>query len=189
MKKFLLIAAFATLLTMARVFALTPSEWRFHQSIEIEKAGPARILLPLETLDKLAPDLRDLRVVDAAGKELSFAIVVDPRIDAPPNGEWRALSLPAKMRLDEARHETVVTIATGTNVRVASIKLQIPDTTEYTVPARLEISDDGREWESIDEDWTLFRRNRADGSASDKRDSHDLEKERNASLDMLGYKN
>ena len=180
MKKLPLIAALAALLTMARAFALTPSEWRFHQSIEIEKAGPARILLPLETLDKLAPDLRDLRLVDASGKELSCATAVIPWIDAPPVGECRALSLPVEMRLDEARRKTVVTITTGTDAPVESVRLLIPDTIEYTVAARLEISDDGQAWESLGDGWPILRRNRADGTTAFTGGSFVLKKMRKA---------
>jgi len=158
MKKLPLIAALAALLTMARAFALTPSEWRFHQSIEIERSGLMQILLPLETLDKLAPDLRDLRLVDAEGKELSYSTFVAPWVDGFSEGKWLSLDLPVEMRLDEARHQTVVTFETGTDALVTRIGLEIPDRRDYTVAARLEISNDGREWESLGDGWPLFRR-------------------------------
>ena len=180
MKKLPLISALAALLATTGALALTPSEWRFRQSLEIEKTGPVRILLPLETLDKLASDLRDLRLVDSEGRELSCALVTERRSGIPSEGAWRELRLPVEMRLDEARRETVVTIATGTNALVGSVRLQIPDTTDYTVAARLEISNDGREWESLGGGWPLFRRSQAGGFAAVRGDMFTLRKERRA---------
>jgi hypothetical protein len=60
--------------------------------------------------------------------------------------------------VDPAKKEVVVTIETGTDARLDSVELLIPDRSDYLLPARVEISDDGRAWETLASGLALFRR-------------------------------
>ena len=59
----------AALLHPALLGAMTPSEWRFSQAIEVSTTGLVRVNVPVETLDAARPDLADVRIVDSGGRE------------------------------------------------------------------------------------------------------------------------
>jgi len=62
-----LVAAF---LFARSVDALAPNEWRFSQAIDVPANGLIRINLPAETFDASRPDLGDVRILEAAGREV-----------------------------------------------------------------------------------------------------------------------
>ena len=72
--------------------------------IFVEGSGLARLVLPAEVLAELRPDLSDLRVFDADGRELAF--VVDP---GPPSGSEleREVRRPARVVSVEREIEQV----------------------------------------------------------------------------------
>ncbi|MDR2674811.1 MAG: DUF3999 domain-containing protein [Opitutaceae bacterium] len=151
------LCAACILCTGAACLALEPAGWQYRQAFDIGRGGPARIPLPAGTLDGAQPDLRDLRVLAPDGAELPYAL---PRLPAAREaGETtRTLHRAAALQVNRAEKEIVVTIETGTDERLDSVEPLIPDTSDYLLPARVEISGDGRAWETLADRLALFRR-------------------------------
>ncbi|MDR1011723.1 MAG: DUF3999 domain-containing protein [Opitutaceae bacterium] len=144
-------------------FALDPAEWQFRQTFDIDRAGPVRIAAPADTLGAAQPDLRDLRILSPDGAELPCAFLKLPAARAAYE-TTKTLHRTAALELNAAKKELAVTIKTGTDERLESAELLIPDTTDYLLPARVEISGDGRTWETLARGQALFRRGRGQGS-------------------------
>ena len=56
------------------VYALTPNQWQFRQTIEVQAPGLVQVDLSAETINIARPDLSDVRIVDVGEKELPFLI-------------------------------------------------------------------------------------------------------------------
>src|SRR5205814_8996082 len=54
------------------VYAWTPNQWQFRQTIEVPAPGLVQVDLAAETINIARPDLTDVRIVDAGEKELPF---------------------------------------------------------------------------------------------------------------------
>jgi hypothetical protein len=159
MKKLLPSIAFSFSICAAGVtgFALDPAEWQFRQTFDIDRAGPVRIAAPADTLGTAQPDLRDLRILSPDGTELPCAFLKLPTARAAYE-TTKTLHRTAALELNAAKKELAVTIKTGTDERLESVELLIPDTTDYLLPARVEISGDGQTWETLASGQALFRR-------------------------------
>ena len=59
--------------------AFTPSQWQYRKEISVQQTGYLRLNLDAEAFAGLQGDLRDLRVVTAAGTEVPFQQVVERR--------------------------------------------------------------------------------------------------------------
>lgn len=132
--------------------------WRYQQPFDIAGAGPVRVALPLETLDRLQPDLRDLRIVDAKGAELPYAALELPKARAAYE-TTASVRRPVSLQINSAKKEITAIIATETNAPLDSVELRIADTADYMLPARVEISDDGDVWRVVATGRAIFRRN------------------------------
>jgi hypothetical protein len=97
----------AALLSAESLAAMTPSEWRFSQAIDVPAAGLVRVSVPAETLDAARPDLADVRITDSAGREVPYLI------DRPmPRRESALRSKELRTALEPAT--TRSTLTTGT---------------------------------------------------------------------------
>jgi hypothetical protein len=97
--------------------ALTPNQWQYRQSLVAPASGLVHIQLPAETLNIARPDLSDLRIIDAAEKEVPFLI------DQPlpqPESTVRAKDFRAEL----APAETRLLITTGTDSTIAGVVLE-----------------------------------------------------------------
>jgi hypothetical protein len=56
------------------VYALTPNQWQFRQTIQVPAPGLVQVDLSVETINIARPDLSDVRIVDAGEKEVPFLI-------------------------------------------------------------------------------------------------------------------
>jgi hypothetical protein len=56
------------------VNAISPNEWQFRQNLEVRASGLNRVDLPLSTLDAARPNLEDLRIIDASGREIPYLV-------------------------------------------------------------------------------------------------------------------
>jgi hypothetical protein len=161
MKKLLSSVAFSFSICAASVtgFALEPDGWQFRQAfdIDLDRTGPVRIAVPADTLGGAQAGLRDLRILSPDGAELPYAFLKLPAARAAYE-TTETLHRAAALELDSTKKELAVTIKTGTDERLESVELLIPDTTDYLLPARVEISGDGRSWETIARGQALFRR-------------------------------
>jgi len=125
-----------------------PPAWKNAQPVTLTQPGLVRFSVPLDTLDAARPGLDDLRIHDAAGREVPFDL------DRPVQ---RAV-LTAAPRKFASRIEgasTVVLIETGQTQPVVGITLQTPGR-DFLKPVRVEGSSDGRLWATIVDGQPVF---------------------------------
>jgi hypothetical protein len=132
-----------------RCVALTPTEWQHRQTLNVPAAGLVRVDLTAASFDAAGPGQEDLRVIDASGREL--ALLLD-RPPVPAAAEFRAASFDVRV----AEGSTQITVATGTRKKLASVVLETPSPF-FLRAARIEVSDDGAAWTTLDEGIPLFR--------------------------------
>jgi hypothetical protein len=151
---------FTTLLFAGRapVRAFDATAWRYQQAFEVAQAGGAmRVALPPETLDRLQPDLRDLRIVGADGAEVPYTVLELPTARAAAT-TLVMMRRPVSLRIDMEKKEVIATIVTETDAPLDTVALFIADTRDYMLPARLEISENGDVWQTLATGLALFRR-------------------------------
>jgi len=141
--------------------AIEPTQWQYRQPIDITHPGPLRISLPLDTIGRAQPDLRDLRILAPDGTELPYAILEVPT-ERPPYKIPGVTLTPRAFSATIDYDKTVILIDTGTNKPIDSVQLDIADTTDYTKPARVEVSDDKQHWTLVAKGVPLFRRGRGE---------------------------
>lgn len=130
--------------------ALTPDQWQYRQSVVAPASGLVEIQLPAETLNFARPDLSDLRIIDAAEKEVPFLI------DQPmpqPESTVRARDFRAEL----APAETRLLITTGTDSTVAGVVLEASGGSTFIKAARVEGSSDQKDWRVLASGAPLFR--------------------------------
>src|SRR5689334_1089654 len=62
-----------SLLTTAHA-AITPTEWRFRQTVPVEARRVSKLMVPAATFDAADASLSDLRLVNASGDEVPYFI-------------------------------------------------------------------------------------------------------------------
>ena len=144
----LLGALTALVLLPATGHALDTSPWPQRQDFVLNNAGLVKLALPADLLDPARPDLADLRVLDAAGRETPYALTrpVDPQ-PAP--------TAPLHFRAELAETSTVLTLETGTTLPLAAVTVATP-ARDFIKSARVELSSDGLAWQTIAEGLPLF---------------------------------
>lgn len=133
----------------AQVQAITPNEWRAHQTVEVPSAGLVHVELPPETLDAARPGLDDLRILDAAGSEVPY--LVERPVPLP--GSVRR---PKDFRCAVENEATVITLETGTPQPLVGVSLETPGA-DFLKPVRVEGSHDGANWQELAKDQPVFR--------------------------------
>jgi hypothetical protein len=144
------IRAFVALVALPLgVRALESNEWKNRQSLPIDRSGVVKIALPPATLDAARPRLEDLRVLDASGRETPYLI------------EHAAPSTPIARRMPKSFRPTLVDnttqllIETGATEPIEAVALATPGT-GFLKSARIEISNDGTNWETVQTGAPLF---------------------------------
>ncbi len=132
MKKAVL-ASFALVLVAAAPYDL----FRYSRTITAS-AGWARLVLPDDVLDACRPGLPDLRIRNAAGEEVAWAL--EERIGRAP------ARLPLRDVEKTARRETVALLDRGAHPALARAATLEIEGTEFLKPVSVESSDDGRSW-------------------------------------------
>jgi hypothetical protein len=140
----------AALLSAESLAAMTPSEWRFSQAIDVPTAGFVRGSVPAETLDAARPDLADVRITDSAGREVPYLI------DRPmPRRESALRSKELRTALEPAI--TRITLTTGTRSMLKGVTFETPPGIEFIKAVRVEGSHDGATWLQLATDKPIFR--------------------------------
>ena len=140
----------AALLSAESLAAMTPSEWRFSQAIDVPTAGFVRGSVPAETLDAARPDLVDVRITDSAGREVPYLI------DRPmPRRESALRSKELRTALEPAT--TRITLTTGTRSMLKGVTFETPPGIEFIKAVRVEGSHDGATWLHLATDKPIFR--------------------------------
>jgi Protein of unknown function (DUF3999) len=130
--------------------ALTPNQWQYRQSIDVPATGLVQIRLPSETSNIARSDLSDLRIIDSNEKEIPF--LIDQPMPRPES------SVSAKdFRAEIVATETRLPITTGTDLAIAGVMLQTPASTNFIKAARVEGSNNEKDWRNLMSGAPLFR--------------------------------
>ncbi len=133
-----MLIVFAVIEFATNALALSPSEWRYRQPLDVPAAGLVRIDLPPATLDAARPALEDLRLLDSAGQEVAFLI-------EQPAPQPAAQRRPQSFRASIENAATVLAIETGLDTPIAGLTLESPSGA-FAKLARVEGSNDGGTW-------------------------------------------
>jgi hypothetical protein len=124
------------------VYALTPNQWQFRQTIEVPAPGLVQVNLSAETINIARFDLSDLRIVDAGEKEVPFLI------DQPmPRAE--STVQPRDFRAEIISAETRLFITTGTDLTIAGITLETPAGASFIKSVWMDGSNDQKNWRTL----------------------------------------
>ncbi len=141
------------LLMLPTLTYATPAleDWRYVQRIRPTTSGLIKIPLPLETSDTAQADLADLRILDASGSEVPYAI----EDQQPPTPEVRA---PASFSVSASAQKTEALVQTGSDRAIEGLELLTP-ASQFVKSVRVEGSVDGGTWETLIEDRQIYRQN------------------------------
>lgn len=149
--------ALLALLHPGVVDAISPNEWQFRQSLEVRASGLSRVDLPLSTLDAARPNLEDLRIIDATGREIPYLV----------KRPLPAAQSVAPVKAFQAQIEgssTRLNLVTGTNAPLRGLALHVAGHGEFIKAARIEGSHNLQNWETLADHQPLFRM--ADGATN-----------------------
>jgi hypothetical protein len=124
------------------LYALTPNQWQFRQTIEVSAPGLVQVNLSAETINLARSDLSDLRIVDTDEKEVPFLI------DQPmPRAE--STVRPKDFHAEIVSAGTRLLITTGTDLIIAGIRLETPAGASFIKSVRVEGSSDQKNWRAL----------------------------------------
>lgn len=129
--------------------ALNEAEWKHRQAVQVPKAGLVKVAVPLETLDELQSDFRDLRLVSPDGGEVPFALVRPARSGA----RWE---VPRRFEVSLTDTGTVIAVEAPELLRWETLEIAT-STPRFHKAARLETTEDGTTWEQRAEGVPYFR--------------------------------
>lgn len=148
-----LLALLGLLFAATSLLGLTPDEWKYRQSLELEKPGPVKFSLPPATLDGAQPDLRDLRIIDASSKEIPYLLL-------KPTALSTKRLAPKNFRAELTDRATILVLETGTSQPLDYVELET-GAQHFIKPVRIEFSADGDSWETFDSNVPIFRQDGA----------------------------
>ena len=142
----------ALLLSMLAVTghaALAPTEWQHRQSFNVAAPGLVRVDLTPASFDSAGQGQEDLRIIDAAGREIALLL------DNPPIPTARRIR-PADFDVKLESGATRLMLITGAKDPLAALTLETPDPF-FLRAVRVEISDDNASWTTLDQGVPIFR--------------------------------
>jgi len=143
----LLIAGF---LCSESLRAIMLNEWRFRQFIDAPAPGLIRVKVPPETLNAAHPDLPDVRILDSAGREVSYLI------DRPmPRRESALRSQDLITALEPTA--TRITLTTGTRSVLKGVTFETSPGPEFIKAVAVEGSHNGTTWLQLATGKPIFR--------------------------------
>ena len=129
--------------------ASLPTDWQLEQHFSVPAPGLVKLNLPVETLDAARPALEDLRLYDAAGNELPFAIERPvPASKISPSAKSFSLALNPTA--------TIITLETGLTQPLDGVALETPSPS-FLKPVNVEGSTDGQRWRTLTQGQPIFR--------------------------------
>ena len=144
-----LITCLALLCFTARVNAITPGEWRYRQSLQIDAPGLIRVELPPETLDAARSGLEDLRLLNSVGNEVPFTM------ERPiPRGGSNIR--PTDFRYSATPELTTIVLENKRREPIVGVSLETP-AGGFLKSVRVEGTSDGIEWQELAVDQPIFR--------------------------------
>ena len=137
--------------------ALTPTEWRHRQTVEIAAPGLVKVPVPAETFDGAQPGLADLRLVDANGQEIPYLMDRDLSSRGVPSPLEPAKAIHPKSFVSTLGDNTTqMLIETGTTDVLEAVDLE-SSLPFFLKAAHVEISADGQTWQSLGSALPVFR--------------------------------
>jgi hypothetical protein len=130
-----------------------PADWAWVQPFRAPSAGPARLALPLPLLDVARPDLADLRLLDADGQPVAFAL------ERAVAGDVRS---PKSCRVTVHPEATVALLELAPGQPVAGIVIHSPSRA-FLKSVTVEGSQEGRSWQVLEQHRPVFRHPSGDG--------------------------
>jgi hypothetical protein len=137
------------LFSAASCLAITPTEWRHRQALDVAAPRLVRVDLTAASFDSAGPMQEDFRIIDAAGREIALLV------DRPPIPVARMFR-PSAFDVKIADGSTQITITTGTADKLSKVFLETPSPF-FLRAARVEISGDNEDWVTLDEGVPIFR--------------------------------
>ena len=126
-----------------------PADWKTVQTIQVDNSGTVKLSLPVETLDACRPQLPDLRLYDAGGRELPYRL---DRPVQPPRASRGARNFQVQLQASN----TVATFDTDLTQPVDSLTLDTP-ARDFIKPVNVEASPNGTAWETVATAQPIFR--------------------------------
>lgn len=126
-----------------------PAEWQHQQGFDAPAAGLVKISLPIETLDTARPGLEDLRLYDAQGNEVPYAI-------ERPRPAGRSVQAARSFAVSLETGRTVITLETGLSQPIAGVTLETP-AGNFIKAVQIEGSRDGQQWQVLAAGQPIFR--------------------------------
>lgn len=137
---------------VAAAAAVVPTEWRQRQPLAVPAAGLMKLEVPAAAFDAAQPNLADLRLLDPAGREISYLLDRPSLPDTAPNPPVP----PRSFRVVPGEGATELLIETGTTEPLDALLLET-SAPFFLKAAHAEISDDGATWRSLGPALPLFR--------------------------------
>jgi hypothetical protein len=129
--------------------------WRYRRAVETPPEAPqpmAALALPPELRGRAQADLRDLRLVDAEGRDVPY--VVDRQAEREAAPEWSGRLADVRR---EARQLSQWQVDLGEARAFEQVALDVPER-GFAKRVRVEASDDGRAWRLLRDDAGIFER-------------------------------
>lgn len=122
--------------------------WKWQQPVTVEAAGLVRLRLPVETIGAAGPNLEDLRLLDANGRETPYLLT-------RPSPRPATFFTPTAVERQLTSTSTVVRIQTGSNAVLTALHITTP-ARRFLKAASLEASPDGAAWRPLLEAVPVF---------------------------------
>ena len=120
--------------------AAAADSFRYSRSVA-SPPGWARLELPDDVLDACRPGLPDLRIVDASGREVPYAI------ERRPSDAWRSFSA---LNLESVENEeTVFVVDRGARPGIADAVTIDVSGADFLKPVRVQTSNDRADWRDV----------------------------------------
>ena len=133
-----------------RAASLETQEWRLRQNLAVDRAGPVRVALPVETLDAARPDLADLRLLAPSGQEVPYVVEQTRLLQA-------VVRAPKSLNGRIEDNATVFDLETGTNDRITALQIDAGPQ-RFLTRALVEASDDGTSWRLLGRNLPVYDR-------------------------------
>jgi hypothetical protein len=135
--------------TTAALGAMTPTEWKNAQSLDVKAGGLTQVALPPSTLDAARDGLEDLRILDSRGNEVPYTIV-------KPVRRMPSLVPPKKITTTLEGDATVILIETGVDFPLDAVTLETP-ARGFIKSVSVEGSNDKTTWTKLTSGQPIFR--------------------------------
>lgn len=147
--------ALLALVSCAACAAAPSEEWKFVQTLDVDRPCLMKLGLPAETLGAARPGLEDLRILDPAGREVPYLI------ERPVRGA-AVMRAPKKFGATLEGKTTVILIETGVAQPLEAVELETP-AAGFIKAVAAEGSPDGLSWQPLAAGLPIFRQ--ASGAA------------------------